>query len=800
MVGTISDDILRELLRLDLNGEMTGSESGNEMTSLIEKSLRKNDGELLPLSNTIAGVYDSWIQVKTVTLRYLETFPYNQQMSLKSVLQEVVKSPVLKKEIYKNRSTWTTKIKDWVITTNTQLDEKASICVDKVMTAFFKSRGRSGFHKCTVVKQLHTSKGDLAVPWQVEWEDGEKVDLKKYRWQFKEGDPPSSESSNMASEESTAACAGTTTVSPAPEGSVVSEVSSMGEAAQSRSMTVGSEGSSIASDDWRTQNHNESVSVSQQSETVSVVEGSASFVLVRTSAFKTARSMIVGKTTGDVDKLTNFCWDVETVCEDVVNETLKSLQTQFGDDQGEVISDLKCELWDTVERWVCEGFKVFFVKIVRKLPEMQTEAMGRQRDPQDWKSLCTTVKESLGKQMTPPTSGTVLRRYSVLMEDVVRKHCQMYFILRDGIQGCSQDLHSIVEDQAASCMRPRRTMSGAHHSRFHEDQSLMNRVLGTPAEYLLYSSRLELRAMSCCNHNRLHEYLINKHESSQEEEEDLEPWFCSSCNTTHESSYGVCPENFTITSPLYQRQANRRISCPLAVGTQIVREFYDTVEGQKIIRASGLHKYDVDHVIPASFGGADNVMNYFVMHPDANKWFGSDASKQADKMKLVGGVAKLCAVALKTLYTTFWNTSGMNRNPRSDVAKFRVLESKVDLRLDSSLTFSPYAFVLFPSEPCLKYQLCHSNVEMVIGGLEYVQGSEVERLDQSKYHTRGDSVFAKSQHVSDLLCMPNGIVEIEVREMKFSLWSAKDVMNVKRHVGVDERHFPTGRCFLFKVY
>ena len=193
-------------------------------------------------------------------------------------------------------------------------------------------------------------------------------------------------------------------------------------------------------------------------------------------------------------------------------------------------------------------------------------------------------------------------------------------------------------------------------------------------------------------------------------------------------------------------------------------------------------------------------MNYFVIHPDDNKWFGSDPSKQTDKMKLVGGVAKLCVVVLKTLYTTFWNTSGIHRNPRSDVANFRVMESKVDLRLDNSLTFSPYVFALLPSEPCLKCQMCHSNVEMVIGCLEYVQGSEVQRLDQSKYHRRGDSRFAKSQHVSDLLCMSNATVEIEVREMKFSLWSAKDVMNETHHVGVDERHLPAGRCFLFKVY
>ena len=63
---------------------------------------------------------------------------------------------------------------------------------------------------------------------------------------------------------------------------------------------------------------------------------------------------------------------------------------------------------------------------------------------------------------------------------------------------------------------------------------------------------------------------------------------------------------------------------------------------------TGLDKYDFDHIIPVASGGTHHVMNLFILDPGVNKWFGSDPSRQEDKMKLVGGAVKLCDVTFKT--------------------------------------------------------------------------------------------------------------------------------------------------------
>ncbi len=74
----------------------------------------------------------------------------------------------------------------------------------------------------------------------------------------------------------------------------------------------------------------------------------------------------------------------------------------------------------------------------------------------------------------------------------------------------TQDLYNIVQDDTTSRMCSRMTTPDTDHSRFHKDKDLMHRVLDTPVQYLLYTSRQQLCVMSCFNHKGLNEFLLHK--------------------------------------------------------------------------------------------------------------------------------------------------------------------------------------------------------------------------------------------------------------------------------------------------
>jgi hypothetical protein len=769
-VDKICDDITRAVLNLNVTENIESSET--EITRKIEEILKKNDGDLFSLSQPIAHLYKSCIQVKEVLQSYLRLFEHDQHLNLKGVTAELEKNSDLKKELDKNRPVWSSKIREWTIEFNTQLDseieEQEAISPNKVMMAYYKQQE---WFQCTVVRRVDRRNDELSGMWEVAWHDKDRRDLKKFRWQLR----------NL-------------TASEASEADVARKVRTT---AVVQGEDEGQPAASTASDAAQQVEGPEQGGEGEGGEGEAATTG---FLCVRLSAFQTARNMIQTKTTArDVDNLTNFSWDVHTATQDVFGDTLKALRQKFGDGQDTVISDLQlqCELLDTVERWICEGFKVFFTGLVKKSSESEMRTM--KTGPEDWKSLYRTVKECLSKKI----ESDIVKRHDVLIQAVVKKHWEMNNILENDIQGCSQDLMTIHECQSGSRMRMRSRMSQADTrcSRFSKETELMNRVLGTPSQYLVHLSREQLRAMSCCNDRGLHEFLIKKHKKEQlsQGQPENDPWFCSQCKIEHDAILAICPQNFHIKSPKLQRFEKKTISCPLAVQPRTVREFYDnTDEGRKIIRALKIDNYEVDHIIPVKSGGAHHVCNYWLMSREANKWFGSDGSKQEDKLKLVGGVAKLCAVSFKTHQTTFWNVSGFHRHPRVDVADFRVLESKSDLELDPGLTFSPYVFVLLPTESWLKNQLCHGNVETVRGHLVYVQGSEVESVNQTTYHTRGGNgnTFVKTQHVRDLVTEPGQELEIEVRPLTFELWSAKETRG-SSYVGIDEHHFPKGQTFVF---
>lgn len=201
----------------------------------------------------------------------------------------------------------------------------------------------------------------------------------------------------------------------------------------------------------------------------------------------------------------------------------------------------------------------------------------------------------------------------------------------------------------------------------------------------------------------------------------------------------------------------------------------------------------MDHVDPWSAGGANHVMNLCILKPEANKHFSSDKGKLNDKLKLVGGVAKLCCLALKTHMSNFWNVSGMDRHPKVDLTNLRVLESKSDQSLHPQLTFSPYVFALLPPFKWVKIQVCHSGVDQVMSTLHYVQGFESGTCDRTTYSTRGGSDFVQTQHVLSLRSEPKRSIEIAVGVFPFKLWTQEEVCEERyKQLGVDPRHFPSG--------
>ena len=779
----IPEDIIRQVLSLGLNEEETDG-SANEITRTIETRLGKSEGDLLQFTNSIAHLCKSSIQVKEVTQRHLQDLPYDlSRLTLTGVVSEVFKKQELKNEILKNRIVWESKIKDWIIEFNKELDGNVSISPNKVMMAFFRTRGHQDWYKCRVVRQDPCKKGDLAVRWEVEWEDGDSTDRMKYRWQFKEcpqdvsvsaaaedaeGILESSASSLAAAAEtaatvlsslSAASETAATATAPATAAAESSASSSLAPAAETETAATASSSLALASDDDR--------------------------VRVLTKAYKMAR-VHIGTATA-LEKV-NYHWDFDETCHNVVSHTLSLLRQEFVGEMFEgVIMDLEYELWESVHTWVGERLKVVLVGMVTKVVKKK-----RNTSVKDCESFSTVVNQSLQRMIKPE----ILKRYKFLILDVVRKQWLVDGIVEEGEQGCSQDLDQTRE--ASSRMRSRSSMPDTRYSRFHKDKDkeVLKRVLGTDAQYLVYLSREQLRAMTCANHIEFHKFLIrHQNQESFQEPGERKPWNCSHCHTEHDAGVAVCPQNWEIRSPWFMNRENRVISCPFVVDNKTARLFYDSDEGQTYIRALGLPKnnYEIDHIIPVAHGGACHPMNLCILSPGANRYFSSDKSKHEDKMKLLGGVAKLCAEALKEHQTTFWNVSGLHRHPRVDLANFRVLESAVDLVLDPGLTFSPYMFVFLPPEEWLKVQLCNTGVDTWKGSLEYVQGFEVESLNKTTYLTRGGGEFVRSQHRQDLEVATNQMIEIEVRPMKFGLWGAKEVCQSRyQELGVDDRHLPSG--------
>ena len=183
----ISDDIVRAVLNLRLGEEDTeSSENESTITRQIEEQLEKREGELLQYSSEIASIHKFWIRIKKKTREYLEKFPHDQKLLINVILAELSKESDLDQEIRHHLSVWKQSIIGWVILCNQELDAVSGICENTSMEGYFSAQGISGdWHKCRVGLKLPIQKNGLSEAWQVDWDDDDARDKRKYRWQLR---------------------------------------------------------------------------------------------------------------------------------------------------------------------------------------------------------------------------------------------------------------------------------------------------------------------------------------------------------------------------------------------------------------------------------------------------------------------------------------------------------------------------------------------------------------------------------------------------------------------------------------
>lgn len=522
----ISDDIIRTVLNLRLGEQDTeSSENESEITKEIEVCLGKSEGELLQYSSEIVSIHRSCVSVKKKTREHLEKFPHDQDFSLNGFLEELYKEPDLDHEIRQHLSVWKESIRVWVIQCNEELDAVSGICVNKIMEGYsrLKKGGISGaWVKCRVVQKLQARRHELVSPWEVHWDNGDTRDNRKYRWQLRvsnevvNGDDEGE--SGGADEGVTGASSAVTNDDDAPLLTLPKEGGS-GETLQGGISTrhQGEGGSEVSLPGTTTHLSN--------------------FVLVRETAFSTARSKIADKTK-EVKESKPIFWDVHEVTKGVVQETLSCLQEKWKDDADKlaVVTDLKFELREISEEWVSKSLKdllFMLVKSIVKSGKMMEEPEISETPEMHLAKLQKLVRNKLGESI----SSQVLTRYDYVIEDVVSKQWKIHGIFRDGAQGCSQSEEQINQDDSATRILPRGRMTNTCQNRFQQDIDLLYRVLGTPAEYLLYFTREQVWAMGCCNHTSLHKYLIEQQESLRTqlsvEAGGDQPWTCSQCQVPY---------------------------------------------------------------------------------------------------------------------------------------------------------------------------------------------------------------------------------------------------------------------------
>jgi hypothetical protein len=557
----ISDDIIRAVLNRRLGEQDTeSSEDQGEITKEIEVCLGKSEGELLQYSSEIVSVHVSCVRVKKMTREYVEKFPHDQDFSLNGILEELYKEPDVDHEIRQHLSVWKESIRVWVIQCNEELEELKGICVDKIMEGYLRLRKGGIWVKCRVVQKLQSRRHELVSPWEVDWGNGEKSDKRKYQWQLRvcnevvDGDDEG-ESGGVPVERVTQASSTVeddedsddiplVTLSPVNKnlgpgndqvGSITVGTVQCEDANGDRSQEgvgghykEGGRGETLQGGSSERHQGEGGSEVSLPGTTTHL----SNVVLVRETAFSTTRSKISDKTK-EVKESRPIFWDVYEVTKGVVQETLSFLQEKWKDDSDKmaVVTDLKFELTEISEEWVSKSLKDMLMMFVKSIVEgkMIQEPEISETPEIHFEQLQKLVRDKLAESV----SSQVLTRYDHVIEDVVSKQWKIHGIFRDGAQGCSQSEEQINQDDSATRIPPRRRMPNTCQNRFQEDIDLLFRVLGTPAEYLLYFTREQVWAMGCCNHTSLHKYLIENQESSRTqlsvEAGKDQPWTCSQC-------------------------------------------------------------------------------------------------------------------------------------------------------------------------------------------------------------------------------------------------------------------------------